>query len=354
MTNCIKYLFFILIIPLSSQVTFAAEVFKTKGKKAIVRLDGMSVSSGDTLIVHSGRSKKAEVKVTKVKEAYIMVEIMKGRVFEGDTVSPSRDPVIRTLASDGDYYEGEDEDEDDYDDITGEDDDYSDDINDVNDGLINSSPPPPSSGAGEYDNEEYLTSSKSFAIGLLGGMSYNILTLKLPNSSPNGPTPERKNILTSGLGFDALVAMDYDFSDILGIRVLTGLQRFHAASKDSQRAYTDYMECYDSISERDCQLTLDLFTVGLQLQYYMGAGSEMMQTWIGIGGSINFVLKTRTNYSLKEVKNMGSVSAALGANISLTSKVYLPLQIDYNFSISSSSTVLAHFFGAKAGLMYAL
>ena len=346
MTDCIKYLFFILIILLSSQVAFAAEIFKTKGKKAIVRLDGMSASSGDTLIVHSGGSKTAEVRVTRVKDAYIMVEIMKGRVFEGDTVSSSQDPVIRTLASEGGY-------EDDYDDITETEDDYGDDINDVNDGIINDNPSPSNEG-GEYDNEEYLTSSKSFAIGLLGGMSYNLLTLKLPNTSQGDPTPERKNILTSGLGFDALLAIDYDFSDILGIRILTGLQRFHAASKDSQRAYPGYMECYDSISERDCQLTLDLFTLGLQLQYYMGAGSEMMQTWIGIGGSINFVLKTRTNYSLKEVRNMGSVSAAFGANISLTSKVYLPLQIDYNFSISSSSTVLAHFFGAKAGLMYAL
>lgn len=329
-------LLFILLILLTPHL-FAAEIFKAKGKKAIVKLEKLIVKQGDTLVVHASGIKKADVRVRKIKRNFALVDIISGRVNPGDSVSQSTN--VRLLASDN-----EDESEYDY---------NYDDTNYDEPETINNS--------GEYSTPEGYPGStrKKFAIGLFGGMNYNIIKLKLPNNSDLSNRIERKNVLATGLGYSAKAALDYKILDnTLGLRAFTGWQHLHASSKDSRNIYTDFTECYDQLDplrqEQDCELKLDLYTISVQLQYYPTMDSEYLRAWVGLGGSLNFVIKTRTNYALQSVNTMGTIIGAIGANVSISSEIYLAFQADYNFSLASSSTVQAHFISAKIGLMYNL
>ena len=169
--------------------------------------------------------------------------------------------------------------------------------------------------------------------------------------------------MASGLGFNANIALDYDFMDILGIRIFTGWKRFSVKSKDSHKIYNNSYgrprECYDDEDintgdERDCELRVDLYGFNVQLQYYIPGGVEMLQPFVGLGGGIYFLINTSINYAIKEIKTMGSLAGILGVNVTVSKNKYLTAQADYNFSLSSSSTAQVHFIGVKIGLMYGL
>ena len=328
-------LLFISIILSISHPIFAAEIFRAKGKKAIVKLESLIVKKGDVLVVHASGLKKADIRVKKIKRNFALVDIISGRVSSGDSVSQSKN--VRILASE-----------------TSDEYDYNDDEYDI-------SEPETTSNTGEYLNTSGGYSDptrKKFAIGLFGGMNYNILKLKLPNNSYFSNRVERKNVLATGLAYSTKVALDYKVLDTLGLRAFTGWQHLHASSKDSRNVYVDLTECYDPLDplrqQRDCELKLDMYTISVQLQYYPTMDNEYLQAWVGLGGSMNFVIKTRTNYALQSVNTMGTVMGIIGADVRISPEIYLAFQADYNFSLASSSTVQAHFISAKVGLMYKL
>ena len=359
-----KSYFISFIIFFCSYNVFAAEVFKATNKQAIIELKGISVRPGDMLVTGSGNG-EVSMRVKKVNAAssFALAEIIEGRVQKGDPVSQASDRVTAS----GDEIDSEaDEDYDNY----GVEEDFID--NDDNDsgeaGFVDNNRIKPVQQRDETaDNTAYAYSTsskrKKFAVGLLGGVDFDILKLKFPNryEGSAGELP-RKDVTASGLSFNANIAIDYDILDVLGIRIFTGWKRFSAKSQDSHKLYDDSYgkprECYDDGDmsqagvERDCELRVDLYALNIQLQYYIPGGSEMIQPLLGLGAGMYFVINTIKNYAIKEMKTMGSVAGIIGVNVVISKSMYLAAQADYNFSLSSSSTAQVHFIGAKIGLMY--
>ena len=319
----------------------------------------MNVQPGDMLVAGS-----ANMKVRKVNSAssFALVDIIEGQVQKGEVVSQLGD---RAIASDdeGDYGTSGVE-EDFIDSDSDNNDDSSDETEYVDDNRMKKQT------QDNTDNTTYAYSNSSqrrkFAVGLLTGLDFDILRLKFPNNSELSDILPRKSVVASGLGFNANIALDYDFMDILGLRVFTGWKRFSVKSKDSHKLYDSGFdiqkpkECYadedinDGTAQRDCELRVDLYGVNIQLQYYIPGGIEILQPFVGLGGGIYFVINTGINYAIKEVKTMGSLAGILGVNVTVSKNMYLTAQADYNFSLSSSSTAQVHFIGMKIGLMYGL
>ena len=354
-----KSYFIVFIIFFCSYNIFAAEVFKANRRQAIIKLNGMSVQSGDVLTAGS-----ASMRVKKVNSAssFALVDIIEGRVQKGDAISQSDD---RSIASEDDIFDSNDnEDDTSYGEVEEDFIDNDNDNNNTDETEYADDNSMTKSNQDNMDGTAYAYSSslqrRRFAVGFLGGIDFDILRLKFPNryEGPLGELP-RKNVIASGLGFNANVVLDYDFIDMLGVRIFTGWKRFSVKSQDSSKLYSQARECYDDADinenvQRDCELRVNLYGVNIQLQYYFPGGTEMIQPLVGIGGGIYFVINTSKNYAIKEVKTMGSVAGILGVNVIVSKNMYLTAQADYNFSLSSSSTAQVHFIGAKIGLMYGL
>ena len=358
MLNYKKY-FIVFFISFFSYDVFAAEVFKANRRQAIIELKGTRVQPGDMLV-----SGSANMRVKKVNSAssFALVDIVEGRVRKGESVSQAGG---RSIASDDEDSEGDEEDYDVYRDeeedfIDNDDDDTSD--SDETDYVDDSRRRKQREDTVDNTTYAYSTSlqRKRFAVGLFGGLDFDILKLKFPNRYEGLEDLPRKNVVATGLSFNANVALDYDFMDMLGLRVFTGWKRFSVKSQDSSKLYSEVRECYDdgdineSGIERDCELQVNLYGVNIQLQYYIPGGMEMIQPMVGLGVGMYFVINTSKNYAIKEVKTMGSIAGILGVNVVISKNMYLTGQADYNFSLSSSSTAQVHFIGAKIGLMYGL
>ena len=355
-----KSYFIILIIFFTPYFkSFAGEVFKARGGQAIVELKGIRVQPGDMLIVNSGNNVRANVRVKKVNAAssFALVDIIEGRVRKGDSVSQTDG---RSIASDDELYNDDSESNEDYDAYRAEEEDFidNDDDNSDNDETDyvddNRMKRMKRRTEDTVDNTTYAYSKSAqrrrFAVGLFGGLDFDILKLKFPNRYEGLEELSRKNVVASGLGFNANIALDYDFMDMLGVRVFTGWKRFSVKSQDSTKLYSEVRECYDDGDineqgvERDCELQVNLYGVNVQLQYYIPGGMEMIQPLVGLGVGMYFVINTSKNYAIKEVKTMGSIAGILGVNVIISKNMYLTAQADYNFSL--------FFFKHSSGSLY--
>ena len=359
MLNYKNYFFILIIFFTPNYNIFAGEVFKARGKQAIIELKGIKVQPGDTLVAGSRNNVKANMRVKKINGAssFALVEIIRGQVKKGDQVSQ---PNNRAIASDDELYNEDNEEN--YDEYNSEEDFVdNDNDNDTNETDFTNNNRTRNQREDTVDNTTYAYSThsqrKRFAAGLFAGIDFNILKLKLPNNSELSSMLPRKNVTATGLSFNINAALDYDFMDMLGLRVFTGWKRFFAKSKDSSRLYNNVKECYDDKDigtkhERDCELKIDLYGLNVQLQYYIPGGTELIQPLIGIGAGVYFLMNTSKNYAIKKVNAMGSLTGILGVNVIISKNMYLAAQADYHYSLASSSTVLVHFLGAKVGLMY--
>ena len=364
MLNYKNYLMILVIFFTPYFSVFAGEVFKARGRQAIVELKGIKVQPGDTLVAGSRNNIKANMRVKKINDtsSFALVDIIKGQVRKGDQVSKTNNN--RSIASDDELYNEDDNgnDEENYDEYTEEADFVdNDNDNDTNETDFTNNNRTRNQREDTVDNTAYAYSThsqrKRFAAGLFAGIDFNILKLKLPNNSELSSMLPRKNVTATGLSFNINAALDYDFMDMLGLRVFTGWKRFFAKSKDSSRLYDNVKECYDdkdigTEDERDCELKIDLYGLNVQLQYYIPGGTELIQPLIGIGAGVYFLMNTSKNYAIKKVNAMGSLTGVLGVNVIISPNMYLAAQADYHYSLASSSTVLVHFLGAKVGLMY--
>lgn len=357
----------VLIIFFTPYNIFAGEVFKARGRQAIIELKGIKVQPGDTLVAGSRNNVKADMRVKKLNGAasFALVEILRGQVKKGDQVAKANN---RSIASDDEFYNegesdeeiGEETDEENYDEYT-EGADFVDNVDDNETDFVDNNNRTRNQREDTVDNTAYAYSShaqrKRFAAGLFTGIDLNILKLKLPNNSALSTILPRKNVTATGLSFNINAALDYDFMDMLGVRVFTGWKRFFAESKDSNKLYENVKECYDDEdigtgTERDCKLKIDLYGLNVQLQYYIPTSTEFIQPLIGLGAGMYFLMNTSANYAIKKINTMGSLTGILGVNVIISNNMYIAAQADYHYSLASSSTVQVHFLGAKIGLMY--
>ena len=356
MLNYQKYLI-VFFIAFFSYNVFAAEVFKANRRQAIIHLKGIRVQPGDMLTAGSANMRVKKVNATS---SFALVDIIDGRVRRGDTVSQAGG---RAIASEDDLFNEDSEgNEENYDAYRDEEEDFIDNDDDSSDRdeteyVDDKRMRRQTEDTTDNTTYAYSTSSerKRFAVGVFGGLDFDILKLKFPSRYEGSFDLPRKNVIASGLSFNANIALDYDFMDMLGVRVFTGWKRFSVKSHDSHEIYSEVKECYDDDSdETDCELQVDLYGVNVQLQYYIPVNKEMIQPFVGLGAGMYFVINTSKNYAIKEVKTMGSIAGILGVNVIVSKNMYLTAQADYNFSLSSSSTAQVHFIGAKIGLMYGL
>lgn len=323
---------FILLTVFIPTSVFAAEIYKAKGRKAIVRLQGLDVEEGDILLVQdTDGTEKARVRVTKVKRSMALVQLLNGQVNVGDTTIRSTDIDViedRSLASD--IY--------DVDGSSAEDEDIEEPPTEAN-----TYQPPPSSVA--------APSRQKFGIGLAGGMSLNAMHLTFSPSleSPTGGSSE--DITAIGLGFIAKAAVDYDISEVFGLRAFAGWQQFSVISKDSRdsgncRTVNDLVD--------DCMVEMDLLTLSVQANYYFLSQSDIIQPWIGLGGGLIIPINVSQTALEQDPSTTGIVRAAVGGNMHVSSKLYLIPQVDFNYLISSGSKAFSYFINFQLGLMYSL
>ena len=374
-----KYLFFILLIMVFLPTTvFSAQIYKVKGRKAIVQLQGLDVEMGDVLSIRSKNGRqKASVKVLRIKRTMALVQIVSGQVNAGDMAMLSTGEVDeRSLATDitdveesdnieetdnfdestEDDYEAESDEEveDDYEteeadplsraDLSDESEDDVSDIEstDSNEDVV-STPSPPSS---SYPPPS--PSKRLFAVGLVGEIALNAMHLTF---SPTDPNIGSEDITNTGFGFGAKVAVDYDILDTLGLRAFAGWQQFNANSKDSRQSGT----CSNQEGViADCKMELDMLLIHAQLHYYfLSQSTDMFRPWFGLGGGLLIPLRTSENTALMEdPSTTGILTASMGGNINISSKLYFAPQLDFNYFLSSSTDAITYFISLKVGLMY--
>ena len=255
----------------------AAYVEKVKGKKALIILDGMEVSSGDTVEAFDPDSKKktAILKVTSVKSNKAIAQVLRGKVKPNQT--------IETKSVD----------------------------------MPTSREKPKSK------------STSTFAIGGLFGVGFDTMEIKI--GSP------QETVEQTGMGLSLMGAADYKLTDLFSLRGVAGVEQFNAKATATTAVCT---------STTNCETKITYFTGAIWGKIHF---SEAI--WFGGGIGLQHPLSTSTN-ALDEA-TLGASAVYLvggGADISLGSDMYIPLQIEYGMQ-PSSDEVSSTYYGARLGLM---
>lgn len=365
---------FLILIGIVSTQAFAAQVYKVKGKKAIVRLQGLDVQLGDIVLLHSNGTQKARAKIIRLKPTSALVQILKGQTTAGDSMMLADESGDRALATD--FYEDDDVNNDNAMSSSLDEDNNIMSLREENDGVSSDVEDNSYDGvngiddtgldAGISSSNEMSSSSRqrpssphtrSFSVGGFLGANFNMLQVAFPHPIENFPNAQEERIIPKGFGLDLKAAAGYDISDALGIRAFIGWQQFRAtseASKDSQ-----YSSCRDDDLgiQVACTLKMQIFSLQTLLQYsFFSQGTDIVMPWFGLGAGLIVPFGISENSVLVEdsLKTTGILTAAVGGNFLLSSRLHIVPQFDFNYLLSSASGIRAYFIGFKVGAMFFL
>lgn len=278
--------------------SLAASVSAVKDSKILINLEDDSTTEGDEfyLINPASGKRAAIIRIKQVKNQKALAELVRGKADIGFTLQAKAPSPMST---------------------------------DV-----------PSSANSETQSERkstsYLRTLKD-SYGVLGGYIMNTMNADVSYKDGFGVT-QTTSANMSGSGFTVGGFYDYAFnSDFVG-RGLASVDQFNVAGTASAAACTSSTNCDAKINY------LSLYALGkwypLQSKY---------RAWIGGGmGYLLALSKSSTALNEAQISTNQVFTIALGSDIQMSRKNYIPVSLEYNL-FPASSTVKANMIVVKAG-----
>lgn len=285
---------------LFSSSVFAASVSAVKGQQALVNLEGDTVSEGEEfyLINPETQKKTAIIRIKKVKDQKALAEITKGKAASGYTLQAKAPaPMSADVKSES-----------------------------------------PQEDAPVRKLEKGILHTLKDSYGVMGGYIMSSMSADVSYKDPNLGTTTRASTSMSGSGFGVGGFYDYVVNqDIVG-RGYAGLEQFTASGSASNSACSGSTNCTANINY------LSLY--GL-LKWYPLHGKY--RGWVGGGmGYLLALSKSSSALNESQISTNQVFTFALGSDIQMSRKNYIPVSLEYNL-FPSSDTVKASQILLKAG-----
>lgn len=263
-----------LLIALSPSLAFSASISKVNGKKALILLEGLSVSPGTELFaLNAEQKRKAVIRITQVR----------GDKAIGDVTTGAAQPGMVLI-------------------------------------MKGSSAPAPSvvpsySDSGSRRDRDFLNRRQfTKGWGILGGMAMSNMGFTARNSISTA------DLALSGNSFNLKGIYDHSMSPSFTVRGATGLETLSVTGSSAGSAF-----CGGSES---CSLSINYITFEGTAQYnLMNSGTRF---WVGAGFAFLLAMSKNTNISTLEVAGTNQVMFfGTGADIAIGKKNYIPITVEY-------------------------
>lgn len=278
--------------------SFAAVVTTVKGARALIDLEGdMAEADEEFFLIDPNTTRRtAIIRILQVKGGKALAEITKGRAAPGFTLQ-AKGLSNRPMSTD------------------------------VHD---------PKNEGGGSGGGRYLSGLKE-SYGFTGAIHMNSMQAEVSSRDALN-TVTRSSASMSGMGFGLGGFYDLPFTESLAGRVFAGVEQFNAAGDISVNACSGSTACDAKINY------LSVYALG---KWYFLSGQYRM--WLGGGGGFLLALsKSSTALNESQISTNQVMTAALGLDMQLDRKSYVPVSLEYNM-YPDSSTVKASSIVIKAG-----
>lgn len=262
-----------ILLGLTPSLAFGASISKVNGKKALIALEGLSVSPGTELFaLNAEQKRKAVITITQVRGDKAIGDITNGAaqpgmvlIMKGSSASPSVVPS------------------------------YSD--------------------VGNRKDRDFLNRRKyTKGFGLLGGMAMSTMSFTARNSFGSS------DLSLSGNSFNFKGIYDYSMSPSFTIRGASGLETLTVNGSANGSTFCGGSE--------GCSLAINYITFEGSAQFnLMNSGTRL---WVGAGFAFLLAMSKNTNISTLEVAGTNQVLFfSTGADIGIGKKNYIPITLEY-------------------------
>ena len=277
----------IAVLALFAPCSYAAEVLKIKGDKALIKTDGDEMSPGQTFAAMQGGKKKAIIRIGKVKGNKALGKVIKG----------TAGPGMSLQAEDA------------------------------------GSSPSPSRGSRRRQSGGEGSGGRSYW-GAMFGFAMDSMTVKVNDSNTN--TFLSTEALT-GSGFSGLLMFDYEIFPQVWFRGMGGVEQFSVAGNS---------KCGNGNKEA-CNATITYMAGNLIARYVFSNGS--LRPWIGAGVELLFpAAKSSTALNSSSIGTTNALVPQLGIDLFVSPTLYIPVSVEYGL-LPDSSEVKANWIAVRAG-----
>jgi opacity protein-like surface antigen len=268
----------------------AAYIEKIRGRKALIYLDGLEVQKGDLVNAVEDPSRKAVgiFRITTVKDGKAIGELLKGKAKINQDITFRKQGFRKT------------------------------DRPDQNKDIETPAP---------------MTQFKAwYAVGGMLGLGFDSMDIKI--GSP------QEFVSQSGVGYSLIGTLDYRWIPWISIRGMLGIEQFKVDGK-ATLGTTPCSNCKTEISYVS-SMAWGRFHI------------TQTDTTIWIGPGVGYFIPTSKDTNALDsssIKNMFVFGVAGGVDLSIHSKLYIPVHLEYVF-LNDSEDVKANFYAIKTGLMF--
>lgn len=283
----------------SSVLAQASTVSAVKGQKVLILLEGGAVEPGDEFFVLNPANKKRTgiIRIKQVKSGKALADLVKGRAMAGYTLQAKAPSAMSA---------------------------------DVNPATEEAEAPV------QRSDTSYLRVIKD-SYGVIGSYLMNSMDADVSYKDGFGIS-HKASVSMSGSGFGAGGFYDYAFSsDFIGHAVAT-IEQFNVSGSAAEAA------CGGSTS---CDAKINYLSMYGLVKWYALKGKY--RGWVG--GGLGYMLalsKSSSALNESQISTNQVFTFALGSDIQMSRKNYIPVSLEYNM-FPSSSTVKANSIILRAG-----
>lgn len=254
----------------------AAQIQSVKGKRALIQLEGLSVSPGTELFAMNGGKRTGILRVATVKGDRAIAQVLRGNVSQGMTL------IVKSSG-----------------------------------GAAAASPA--FSDAPRTDRA-LLAKRYKQGFGILGGMAMSTASLTA-RTRLNGTTYE-ESLAMKGNSFNLKAIYDYHMSPGFTIRAATGLETLSTTASISA---ANAAVCQGSTS---CTLSLNYLTFEGAAQFNLTSGAT--RVWAGAGYAFLMAMSKANNIAnLEATSTNQALFLGGGADFAVGRTGYIPVTIEY-------------------------
>lgn len=169
------------------------------------------------------------------------------------------------------------------------------------------------------------SSSSKSRLGFFGGLAMNTMALTAQYQPPS-LTLRSEDLNLKGNGFNFKAYYDYDYSKMLTIRAISGLETFSAKGSTAGAS----LICSDGTSN-ECEVNFNYLSLEGHVQFnYLNSGTR---AWAGVGYS--FLITMSKAINIPNLQATGSTNQMIlfgtGADFKLGSGSYIPVAVEYGY-----------------------
>ncbi len=293
---------------------FAATITQVKNQKALINLDGDEAAEGDEFFLINPAGKKvAVIRIKQVKNGKALADILKGKADVGFTLRAKASSGAGAVAASRSAEAEETKPTD------------------------TAAPSEEESSRKSNRDTGYLRNLKD-SYGVLGEYLLNTMSVAVKNTVtvPN-PTD---TVSLKGSSFGAGGFYDYIATSDIAIQVSALLEQVNASGQSK------ILGCDKGLSY-DCSVNITYGSFYGMGKYYLT--QSRYRIWGGVGGGFLLALsKSATALNESQIATNQIVTVAIGTDIQMSRKNYIPVTLQYNY-FPPSDTVKASSIVLKAG-----